>query len=112
MLDRHHHQVAHVVAGDASRGGEEAHGFPITAVEREGDPHPLAVVALEAIGAPAPIGLGWALDPRGRPRPPFDGAVAQSRLGPGLPAALRVTRRRHSLGSMMMCGNPVPGALP
>ena len=57
MFDGSHHQVAHVVAGDAARGGQEAHGFPITAVECEGNPHSLAVVAadLETIGAPAPI---------------------------------------------------------
>ena len=57
MLDGRHHQVTNVVAGDAARGGKEAHGFPITAVQRESDPNPLAVVAadLEAIGAPAPI---------------------------------------------------------
>ena len=59
MLDGGHHQVTHVLAGDAARGGEEAHGFPVTAIEREGNPHPLAVVAadLEAVGAPAPIAL-------------------------------------------------------
>ena len=41
----------------AACGGEEAHGFPVTAVERKGDPHSLAIVAadLEAIGTPAPI---------------------------------------------------------
>ena len=57
MLDGRHHQVPHVVTRDAACGGEEAHGFPVTAVEREGDPHSLAIVAadLEAIGAPAPI---------------------------------------------------------
>ena len=57
MFDGSYHQVAHVVAGDAARGGQEAHGFPITAVQCEGNPHSLAVFAadLEAIGAPAPI---------------------------------------------------------
>jgi hypothetical protein len=57
MLDGRHHQVPHVVTGDAACGGQEAHGFPVTAVEREGDPHSLAIVAadLEAIGTPAPI---------------------------------------------------------
>jgi len=57
MLDGHHHQVPHVVTRDAACGGEEAHGFPVTAVERKGDPHSLAIVAadLEAIGTPAPI---------------------------------------------------------
>ena len=57
MLDGRHHQVSHVVTGDAACGGEEAHGFPVTAVECEGDPHSLAIVAadLEAIGTPAPI---------------------------------------------------------
>jgi hypothetical protein len=59
MLDGRHHQVSHVVTGDAACGGEEAHGFPVTAVEREGDPHSLAIVAadLEAIGAPTAIAL-------------------------------------------------------
>src|SRR6185369_9853086 len=57
VFDSRHHQVTHIRAGDASRGGEEADGLPITAVECEGDPHPLPVVAanLEAIGAPASI---------------------------------------------------------
>jgi hypothetical protein len=31
--------------GDAAGGGQEAHGFPITAVERKRNPHPLAVVS-------------------------------------------------------------------
>jgi hypothetical protein len=59
MLDGRHHQVPHVVTRDAACGSEEAHGFPVTAVEREGDPHSLAIVAadLEAIGTPAPITL-------------------------------------------------------
>ena len=59
MLDGGYHQVTHVVAGDAARGSEEAHGFPITAIERKRNPHPLAIVAadLEAVGAPAPIAL-------------------------------------------------------
>jgi hypothetical protein len=57
MLDGRRHQVPHGVTGDAACGGQEAHGFPVTAVKREGDPHSLAIVAadLEAIGTPAPI---------------------------------------------------------
>src|SRR5262249_39730375 len=31
VLDGSHHQVAHVLAGDAAGSGQEAHGFPITA---------------------------------------------------------------------------------
>jgi hypothetical protein len=59
MLDGRNHQITHVLAGDAARGGEKAHGFPITAIEREGNPHSLAVVAadLEAVGAPTPIAI-------------------------------------------------------
>src|SRR4029450_5461691 len=55
--DASHHQVAHVLAGDAAGSGQEAHGFPITAVERKRNPHPLALVAadLKAVGAPTPI---------------------------------------------------------
>ena len=73
MLDGGHHQVPHVVAGDAARGGEEAHGFPVTAIEREGNPHPLAIVAadLEAIGAPTPIAL---IDRNAAVMPPLDTA--------------------------------------
>jgi hypothetical protein len=73
MLDGGHHQVPHVVAGDAARGGEEAHGFPVTAIEREGDPHPLAIVAadLEAIRAPTPIAL---IDRNAAVMPPLDTA--------------------------------------
>jgi hypothetical protein len=39
------------------REGDEGHGFPITAVEHERDPHSLAIVTadFEAIGAAAPI---------------------------------------------------------
>src|SRR5262249_33445910 len=57
VLDGSHHQVAHVLASDAAGSGQEAHGFPITAVERKRNPHPLAVVAadLKAVGAPPPI---------------------------------------------------------
>src|SRR3974377_794376 len=56
MLDSRHHQVAHIVAGDATRGGQEAHGLAIAAVECEGNPHSLTAVAadLKAVGAPAP----------------------------------------------------------
>jgi hypothetical protein len=38
-------------------GDQEAHGFPITAVECKRNPHPLAVVAadLKAVGSPTPI---------------------------------------------------------
>ena len=73
MLDGRHRQVSHVVTGDAACGGEEAHGFPVTAIEREGNPHPLAIVAadLEAIGAPAPIAL---IDRNAAVMPPLDTA--------------------------------------
>ena len=59
MLDGGYHEVPHIVGGDAACGGEEAHGFPITAIERKRNPHPLAIVAadLEAVGASAPIAL-------------------------------------------------------
>jgi hypothetical protein len=55
MLDGGYHEVPHIVGGDAACGGEEAHGFPITAIERKRNPHPLAIVAadLEAVGASA-----------------------------------------------------------
>ena len=39
VLDGRHHQVAHVLAGDAAGSGQEAHGFPITAVERKRNPY-------------------------------------------------------------------------
>src|SRR5262249_17979953 len=57
VLDGSHHQVAHALAGDAAGSGQEAHGFPITAVERKPTPHPLAIVTadLKAVGAPTPI---------------------------------------------------------
>jgi hypothetical protein len=62
-----HHQVAHVLAGDAAGSGQEAHGFPITAVERKRNPHPLAVVAADLkrlyashllSGRPCPVSSG------------------------------------------------------
>src|SRR6201982_217808 len=40
VLDGSHHQVAHVLAGDAAGSGQGAHGFPITAVEGKRTPHP------------------------------------------------------------------------
>src|SRR5262245_52445061 len=57
VLDGSHHQVAHVLASDAAGSSQEAHGFPITAVEHKHNPHPLAVVTadLKAVGAPTPI---------------------------------------------------------
>jgi hypothetical protein len=87
MLDGGQHQVAHVVAGDAACGGEEAHGFPITAIERKRNPHPLAIVAadLEAIGAPASIAL---IDCDAAVMPPLDTASVGSRLSPTVSAAL------------------------
>jgi len=68
MLNCRHHQVPHVIAGDAARGGEEARGFPKTAVERERELHPLAIVTadLEAVGAPAPLRSSTARRKRAR----------------------------------------------
>jgi hypothetical protein len=37
MLDGSEHQITNVLAADAARGGEEAHGLAITAIEREGE---------------------------------------------------------------------------
>ena len=56
MLDGSHHQVPHIITADAACSGQEAHGFPITAVQGKGDPHLLTVVAanLEAIGVTCP----------------------------------------------------------
>ena len=47
---------------------------PVTAIEREGNPHPLAIVAadLEAIGAPTPIAL---IDRNAAVMPPLDSAT-------------------------------------
>ncbi len=55
MLNCCHHLITYVLAGDAARGGKEAHGLPITAIECKDNPHSVAVVAadLEAVGAPA-----------------------------------------------------------
>src|SRR5262245_11322201 len=57
MLNSSEHQITNVLTADPTRGSEETHGLAITAIEREGDPHPLTVVAadLEAIGAPAAV---------------------------------------------------------
>ena len=83
MFDGGYHQVTHVVPGDAARGSEEAHGFPITAIERKRNSHPLAIVAadLEAIGAPAPIAL---IDCDAAVMPPLDTAsmaIEQQAMG-------------------------------
>jgi hypothetical protein len=58
MLDRCDHEVADVLAFDAFGGGDKADSFPIAAVEGEGNPDLLPVIAgeLEAIGAPAQVG--------------------------------------------------------
>ena len=42
-----HRQVTHVLASDAARGGEEPHGFTITAVQCKGNPHLRTVVAAD-----------------------------------------------------------------
>jgi len=57
MLDGSEHQITNVLTADPTCGSEETHGLAITAIEREGDPHPLTVVAadLKAIGAPAAV---------------------------------------------------------
>ena len=99
MLDGGHHQVPHIVAGDAARGGEEAHGFPVTAIEREGNPHPLAIVAadLEAIGAPASIAL---IDRDAAVMPPLDTAsmaIEQQAMGLHHPVNPLVIGRRPEL---------------
>src|SRR5262249_61338099 len=59
MLDGSEHRITNVLAADAAGGGEETHGLAITAVEREGDPHPFTVVTadLKAVGAPAAVAL-------------------------------------------------------
>src|SRR5262249_44744467 len=59
MLDRSEHQITKVLGAGAAGGGEETHGLAITAVEREGDPHPFTVVAadLKAVGARAAVAL-------------------------------------------------------
>ena len=36
-------QITNVLAADPARGGEEAHGLAITAIEREDEPHPFTV---------------------------------------------------------------------
>ncbi len=48
---------SHQVASDAAGGCHPAHRFPITAIQRKGDPHPFAIVTgdLEAVRAPTPI---------------------------------------------------------
>ena len=57
MLDGSEHQITNVLTADPTCGSEETHGLAITAIEREGDPYPLTVVAadLKAIGAPVAV---------------------------------------------------------
>ena len=47
MLDGSEHQITNVLTADPTCGSEETHGLAITAIEREGDPHPLTVVAAD-----------------------------------------------------------------
>lgn len=56
-FDGRQHDVAHEIAGLPARGGRPAHRFPIAAVQGEGRPHRLAVVAteLEPVRAPAHV---------------------------------------------------------
>src|SRR5215203_5243007 len=57
MLDGGDHEVADILARDAAGRGDEAHGFTVAAVQREGDTDPLTVVAadLQAVRAPARV---------------------------------------------------------
>lgn len=57
LLDGGQHHVAHQISGLPARGGRPAHRFPIAAVQGEGRPHRLAVVAteFEPVRAPAYI---------------------------------------------------------
>lgn len=59
VLDGSDHEVADILALDAFGGGDMAHGLPVAAIERKGDADLFAIVAadLEAIGAPAQVGL-------------------------------------------------------
>src|SRR5829696_4387702 len=57
MLDGGDHEVADILARDAAGRGDEAHGFTVAAVQREGDTDPLTVLAadLQAVRAPARV---------------------------------------------------------
>ena len=59
VFDGADHQITDILALDALRRGNMAHGFAITAIEGEGDADLLLVVAgdLEAIRAPACVGM-------------------------------------------------------
>ena len=59
MLDRVHHQVPNMVVADPTGGGDEAHGLAITAIEGEGNPNPVAIIAanIKSIGTPATVSL-------------------------------------------------------
>lgn len=59
MLDGGDHQVLHIFGGDAASRRHMPHRFAVTAVEREGDAHLLAIVAgdLQPVGAPAGVAL-------------------------------------------------------
>src|SRR5262249_57873563 len=88
MLDGSEHQITNVLAADAAGGGEETHGFAITAIEREGDPHPFTVVAanLKAVGAPAAVSpLDRAASLLAPPHPPRPASHHEA-LGPPHPA--------------------------
>src|SRR5262249_10109129 len=50
-LDGSEHQITNVLTADPTCGSEEAHGLAITAIEREGNPHPLSDV--EPISKPS-----------------------------------------------------------
>jgi hypothetical protein len=57
-----------MVAADPTRGGDKAHGLTITAIERKGDPDPIAIIAanLKSIGTPAAVSLMTAIRPSWR----------------------------------------------
>ena len=59
MLDGGDHQIANVFGGDAAGDSDVSHGLAITAVERKGYAHLLAIVAgdLQRIRAPAGVTL-------------------------------------------------------
>jgi len=57
IFDGGDHEIPDILGGDAASRRDKAHGFTITAVEREGDAHLLAIVAayFEAVGTPTGI---------------------------------------------------------
>jgi hypothetical protein len=84
VLDGERHEVAHGDATDAARTGGPGEDPAVVGVDREGDPHSVAVPAgdLEHVGGPASVGGGCRDLAVVRSLPAATGVQGQQQAGP------------------------------